>query len=194
MGGKELLHMSVPLIHPTWKLNTSILLWSIHLKWLGLDWFFETNPRAILTSNSNLWIGILFQAFFAQWMRGTLACVNFPLSYRPHFNNDIKCLIMLVRLWGVDHTGRLGHCPSASPTVIVWKVVDQHLKFWTSSPTISQLKLDGKFGVIGAWVLVSQYYYNGTLGAEQQLLKKWGVCNLISATWNYNWGKRNSTS
>ena len=29
--------------------------------------------------------------------------------------------------WVVDHTGRFRHHPSASPVVIVWKVVGQHL-------------------------------------------------------------------
>ena len=29
--------------------------------------------------------------------------------------------------WGADHTGQFWHHPSASPTLIVWKVVGQHL-------------------------------------------------------------------
>ena len=33
----------------------------------------------------------------------------------------------LRRVWGADHTGQYWHHPSASPAVIMWKVVGQHL-------------------------------------------------------------------
>lgn len=38
--------------------------------------------------------------------------------------NDFACLV-----WGVDHTGQFWQHPSASPAVIVWKMVSQHLIF-----------------------------------------------------------------
>ena len=64
---------------------------------------------------------------------------------------------MPISVWWTDHTGRFRHHPSASPAIIVRKVVGQHL-FLNIIPGISRIEPTGKFGVIGAWVASTQWF------------------------------------
>ena len=58
-----------------------------------------------------------------QWKENNIWMIcwgwKFGTSLPPSWN--------LLTWWGVDHSDRFKHHPSASPAIIVWKLVDQHL-------------------------------------------------------------------
>ena len=81
--------------------------------------------------------------------RGTYAQMTTTAS--KSMNGEKLTVSYRSTCWGVDHTGRFWHHPSASSIDDVKKWW-ANIYLWTQSPTISELEPDGKFGVIRAWV------------------------------------------
>jgi hypothetical protein len=85
--------MGVPLIHPTYNLD-SIDLWSIALKGFRLNYFgFNADFGVISIENTNLQVAYYFDGFRVGQMRGTFICDKPFSPVHTLVTNNIQILI-----------------------------------------------------------------------------------------------------
>ena len=121
--------------------------------------------------------------------RGILVLMNKALTKKNKKNTRNKsshslicyiashvCNCLIVHWdWGVDHTIHLWHHPPTSRTVIVWKVVDQHLFF----NTIPDNFTPGIWRANGAWGTThKQFWLPDQVG---NCLICWTICKINKA-------------
>ena len=78
--------------------------------------------------------------------------------------------------WGVVHTGQFWHHPSTSPTVIIWKVVGQHLFLNMILKNLHGWNMMEIYGVIRAWVLRNNWLKSKTSGKVPDVLEESMEC------------------